>query len=168
MSIETERKFLIELPDTDIISKADGCRVLHIVQTYLSDEAGTGAERRVRKITENGKTIYVFTRKEHITKMSRIEDEREISREEYDRLYAEAKSELTKTRFAFPHGSHTIEIDVYPYEIGGEALAGKAVLEVELGSEDEKIELPDSIKVIRELTGTGEFSNKKLAKKIKK
>ncbi len=166
MSIETERKFLIELPGLDAIKNISGCRVLHIVQTYLKDEAVTGAERRVRQVTENGETTYVFTQKEHISKMSRIENEREIGRKEYDALYLEAKSELSKTRYAFPYGSRTVEIDVYPYEIGGDGLSGKAVLEVELESEDEAVELPDFIKVIRELTGTGEFSNKKLAQKI--
>lgn len=168
MAIETERKFLIELPNLDFLSKVNGCRVREIVQTYLKDEKGTGAERRVRKINEDGKITYVFTRKEHITKMSRIEDEREVTLDEYDKLYADAKSELSKTRYAFPHEGHTVEIDVYPYEIGGDALLGKAVLEVELQSEDEEIILPDFVTVIRELTGTGEFSNKKLAKKIRK
>ncbi len=166
MSIETERKFLIELPDTKELCEIIGCRVLHIVQTYLWDEVGTGAERRIRRIEENGSTRYIFTRKEHITKMSRIEDEREISSDEYAALYSEAKSELSKTRYAFPFAAHTVEIDVYPYEIGGDALIGKAVLEVELEREDEAVELPDFIKVIRELTGTGEYSNKKLARKI--
>lgn len=167
MGIETERKFLIELPSLDFVLSVDGCRVREIVQTYLKDERGTGAERRVRKITEGGVVTYVFTRKEHVTKMSRIEDEREISPDEYARLYTEAKSELTKTRYAFPFGEHTVEIDVYPYEIGGDAMVGKAVLEVELESEDEDVRLPEFIKVIRELTGTGEFSNKKMAKKMK-
>ena len=167
MSIETERKFLIKLPDTELIRKCEGCRVLDIVQTYLTDEANTGAERRIRKVVEDGETRYIFTRKEHITKMSRIEDEREISYEEYKALYAEAKGELTKTRYAFPFSGKVIEIDAYPYEIGGDALAGCAVLELELESEDEAINLPDFINVIRELTGTGEYSNKKLAKKIR-
>ena len=167
MAIETERKFLIDLPDTAELENIDGCRKLQIVQTYLIDEAGTGAERRVRKVVENGKTRYIFTRKEHITKMSRIEDEREISADEYEKLYAEAKSELSKIRYAFPFGGKIVEIDVYPYEIGGDALVGRAVLEVELQSENEAIELPDYINVIRELTGTGEYSNKKLARKIK-
>ena len=167
MAIETERKFLIELPDTAELINIDGCRELHIVQTYLTDEVGTGAERRVRKITENGKTIYVFTKKEHITKMSRIENEREISRDEYESLYAEAKSELSKTRYALRFIAKIVEIDVYTYEIGGDALVGRAVREVELESEDEAIELPEYINVTRELTGTGDFSNKKLARKIK-
>ena len=168
MAIETERKFLIELPNLDFLLQVDGCRVREIVQTYLKDEKGTGAERRVRKINEGGKVTYVFTRKEHITKMSRIEDERNVTVDEYNELYKDAKSELSKTRYAFPYDGHTIEIDVYPYEIGGDKLVGKAVLEVELQSEDEEILLPDFVTVIRELTGTGEFSNKKLAKMIKK
>ena len=55
---------------------------------------------------------------------------------------------------------------MYPYEIGGEGLIGKAVLEVELRSEREDFALPEFIVIERELTGTKEFSNKTLAKRI--
>ena len=75
-------------------------------------------------------------------------------------------SYLTKTRYAFPYSAHTIEIDVYPYEIGGDALVGRAVMEVELKDENEMIDFPSGITVIRELTGTREFSNKTLAKRV--
>lgn len=167
MHVETERKFLIELKDEAVLTTQPGCRILAIRQTYLAPDPVTGAERRVRVITENGKTHYVFTRKEHITSMSRREEEWEISREEYDRLYTEAITELTKTRYAFPYEGHVIEVDVYPREIGGDRLVGCAVMEAELEKEDEELRLPPFLPVIRELTGTGEFSNKKLAKKLR-
>ena len=167
MHIETERKFLIEMPDIAML-KEKGCRVLHITQTYLAIDNETGTESRVRMITENGGTTYVFTEKKRITSMSRTENEYEITKAEYERLRAaDDIRELTKIRYALPHGEHTLEIDVYPHEIGGDGLDGKAILEVELDAENETIPIPEYIKVIRELTGTGEFSNKSMAKPVK-
>ena len=93
-----------------------------------------------------------------------MEDEREISEAEYNELMKECITELSKTRFSFPYGGHVIEIDVYPHEIGGDALEGYAVLEVELSSEDEEFALPYFITVIEELTGKKKFSNKAMAK----
>ena len=166
MPLEIERKFLIALPDLAAVSGMPGCRVREIRQTYLEKIPGRKTERRLRRIVENGTVSYIFTKKEKITKLTRREDEREISEEEYRDFYAEAEKELTKTRYSFPYGDHVVEIDVYPYEIGGKGLIGKAVLEVELRSEREEFALPDFIVIERELTGTKEFSNKTLAKRI--
>lgn len=165
MPIETERKFLIERPDLAFLTSQEDCAVLEITQTYLTQPAGA-PERRVRRILENGRETFVFTQKERITAVSRIENEREITPAEYAGFLTEAYSQLTKTRYRFPFGGHLIEIDVYPCEIGGDALEGLAVLEVELASEEEEIRLPDWITVLRELTGTPEFSNKTLARRL--
>ena len=165
MPIETERKFLIERPDLAFLTSQKDCDVLEITQTYLTQPAGA-PERRVRRILEGGRETFVFTQKEKLTAVSRIENEREITPDEYAGFLAEAYSQLTKTRYRFPFGGHVIEIDVYPYEIGGDALEGFAILEVELAAEDEEIRLPDWLHVVRELTGTREFSNKTLAKRI--
>lgn len=166
MHIETERKFLIERPDPDFLASQEGAVVLHIIQTYLSQPTESSPERRVRSIEENGNVAYIFTQKEHITAVSRYETEREITAAEYAAFLREAVSRLTKTRYRLPFGGHELEIDVYPYDIGGDALEGLAVLEVELGSEEEEILLPEWIHVIRELTGGREFSNKALAKRM--
>lgn len=164
MHIETERKFLIELPEAALLEKLEGVRIRHMVQTYLTYAGNT--ERRVRRITENGAVSYIYTEKRPVAgmKISRFEDEREVDEDEYNALMRGCVSELTKTRYAFPYRGHVIEIDVYPYEIGGNALAHKAVLEVELGDVGEAFDLPEFIVVLRELTGTREFSNKALAK----
>ena len=83
MNVETERKYLIKYPDLAYLRTLDGCRVLAMCQTYLDrlpDAPQT--ERRVRSITENGVTSYVYTEKSPRAYLSRFEDEREVTREE--------------------------------------------------------------------------------------
>ncbi|MBQ3706682.1 MAG: hypothetical protein II889_02135 [Clostridia bacterium] len=166
MSVEIERKFLIRLPDLERIAALPGCRVRRIVQTYLQALPGKNVQRRVRLIRENGRETYVFTQKEDLSGISRIENERVLSKEEYDAYRKEAFSRLEKTRYAFPWEDHVMEIDVYPYEIGGDGLVGRAILEIELGDEDEAFRIPDFIEVERELTGTKEFTNTGMAKRL--
>ena len=166
MNIEIERKFLIKRPDSDCLASIDGCTAREIVQTYLHTE---GAERHIRKLVENGITTYIYTEKMRVpgAEISRFEDEREITAEEYVALYKEAAMELSKVRYSFPHDGRVIEIDVYPDEIGGELFRGRAILEIEMESEDEELSIPDFINVIEEVTGRKEYSNKTLAEKNK-
>ena len=167
MATEIERKFLIRLPDFESIPNR---RVQAMTQTYLNIlPCDPGLERRVRKIEEDGQFRYIYTEKR--SKLSRSaavrqEDEREISAEEYAAKLTEAFSQLTKVRHSFPYAGHTVEIDVYPYDIGGDAMLGLAVMEIELADENEKIQFPPFIGILRELTGTREFSNKALAKPV--
>lgn len=167
MHIETERKFLIKMPKEAYLA-VPACRKLEIIQTYLMIDSGAGTEERVRKLTEGERVRYVFTEKKKISAVSRYENEYDITEERYNNLIANSADprQLAKTRYVIPYGGHYLEIDVYPYEIGGDALAGHAVLEIELGGEDEAFELPEFIIVERELTGKSEFSNKSLAKPI--
>ncbi len=175
MATETERKFLITDPGEAYFSAIprDGFKMVTIHQVYLR-RTDPKIQRRVRKITESGKCAYVYTEKERISPMTRIEREREIDGSEFRRLYREGESELYKSRISFPfetkYGTRVAEIDLYPREYGGEALAGKAVLEVEMESEEEESRflIPDGITVLRELTGTGEYTNTALAKPIKR
>lgn len=168
MNVETERKYLIKYPDLAHLRTLDGCRVLEMRQTYLDrlpDEPQT--ERRVRTITENGVTSYVYTKKSPRAYLSRFEDEREVTREEYECLRKDAHSELVKTRYAFPFAGHVMEIDVYPPEIGGEIFEGYAILEVEMSDPDEAVEFPDYLEIVREVTDDKKYHNKTLAKKLK-
>ena len=166
--VETERKYLIKYPDTAYLRTMDGCRVLDMVQTSLDrlpEEPET--ERRVRTITENGVTAYVYTKKSPRARLSRFEDEREVTREEYDLLRKDAYSELIKTRYTFPFAGHVMEIDVYPPDIGGETFDGYAILEVEMDDPDETVEFPDFLEILREVTDDKRYHNKTLAKKLK-
>jgi len=166
-NVETERKYLIKFPDLAHLRTMDGCRVLDMVQTYL-ERKEPDAERRIRSITENGGTVYIYTEKRPRGYLSRFEDEKEIPREEYERLRKEdGDSELVKTRYAFPFAGHTMEIDVYPPEIGGEVFEGYAILEVEMDDADETVEFPEFLEIVREVTVDKRYYNKTIAKKLR-
>ncbi len=168
MNIEIERKFLIKQPDEKLLRQQEGIRMIRITQTYLVPLSEEITNRRVRRIVENGETSYTYTEKKRISSVSREENEREISPEEYSRRLGEAVSFLEKIRYSFPYGDHVIEIDIYPVIFGGKALEGSAILEVELKSEDDEFAIPDFIEVIKEVTGMKKYSNMRLAKKLRR
>lgn len=157
--LEIERKYLIVYPDEARLAAMDGARVSDIVQTYLLPDGG---ERRVRRWTERGEVVFLFTRKGRRKGLSRMEEEYEITEETYRSLLREAdpaKYPLHKRRYTIPYGAHTAEIDVYPF------MRDRAILEIELRDEDEAVTLPDFVTVIREVTGEREYKNPVLASK---
>ena len=54
------------------------------------------------------------------------------------------------------------EIDIYPF------WDSQAILEIELADEKQKIELPDFLDIIEEVTDKEEYQNSAIAKRIKK
>lgn len=158
MAFEIERKFLIEYPDMEILEKY---RKSEIAQTYLKTDDGFTS--RVRARTENGVTKYIFTEKKRVTDLKCIENEREISADEYKELLNLADPErmtVYKNRYCLPYNGRVVEIDVYPF------WTDRAIAEVEMESEEENVELPDFIKVIRDVTAEKAYKNASIAKKI--
>ena len=159
--IETERKFLIAMPDINMISKLEGTRIKHIEQTYIEGEDGKNA--RVRRIEENGAIYFVKTIKQRISTLSSFEDEYEIDLISYERELKNAikdKKTVTKTRYCVPFASHVLEIDVYPF------WQDRAILEIELHREDESFSLPEYINVIKEVSEDPRYKNTNLAKSV--
>lgn len=157
---ETERKFLIKFPDTERIGKEQALRIITITQTYLLCSDGS---MRVRKQTENGSTKYVRNIKKRISDMSHLENEKEISEETYNELLLcrdSSRSDISKTRYAFPYLGHIMEIDIYPF------WQDRAILEIELPDENSEYKTPDFINIIKEVTDDKRYSNKSLAKEI--
>lgn len=155
--LEIERKFLIEYPDCNFLLSLEKLRVLNITQTYLLDDS------RIRAIEENGETTYIKTVKKHITELVREEREWEISEEEYFSLLKNKKqgtNTIEKTRYAVEIGGTVYEIDVFGF------WNDRAFLEIELEDENQQIEIPDFIKVIKEVTFDSRYKNYSLAKEI--
>ncbi|MCM1314855.1 MAG: hypothetical protein NC205_09635 [Prevotella sp.] len=153
---EIERKFLVRMPD---IAKLDVRKKLEIVQTYL-ENGENNSQRRVRRISENRKIKYVYTEKLFLTDVTRKEMEYEINHSEYDRLITQARKDyvpINKTRYCFDYENQLFELDVYPFS---ESLA---VMELELDSEKQEIVFPESVDVIKEVTGSPAYSNAALA-----
>ena len=153
---ETERKFLVSFPDVDFLSSYPFCRKVEIEQTYLS-----GAGERVRRRGEDGDFLYFHTVKRDASGIKRIEEERRITKEEYEKLLTDAepgRGTVKKDRYCIVYKDKYFELDVYPIR------SDRALLEIELSSEDEKFEIPDFLEVIREGTSEDEYKNYNIAK----
>ena len=159
--IEIERKFLISMPDIEQLKRQSNSRVRKMIQTYLICEKEKKA--RIRKIEENGNITYVKTVKERISALSCFEDERNITEIEYETLLEiadKSKESINKTRYSFEYCGHIIEIDVYGF------WSDRAILEVELSSEDESFSIPEFIKIIKEVSEDTRYKNTNLAKSV--
>lgn len=158
---EIERKYLIAMPDAEMLKHCEGCGVWEIEQVYLT--AQPGQTRRVRRVTEGGETRWYKTFKTRLSDMTAQEDEGQISGEEYAQFLAQANPDLKpilKTRYRVPHEGQVLEFDLYPF------WTDRAVLEIELESESEPPMIPDWVHVIREVTSDFRYKNVSLAANV--
>lgn len=158
LPLEIERKFLIEYPDLGELERLSNGDFSEISQTYLVGEKGTS--ERVRARTRGGVTVYTHNTKIKLSSMKRIEFEDEVSEEEYLELLKRADTKcrtIEKVRYCIPYGGFTFEIDVFPF------WQDKAFMEVEMPSEDTKVDLPGFVKIIREVTDDNRYTNHALA-----
>lgn len=155
---EIERKFLIAYPDIQWLEKNPNCQKVEIIQTYLKSQNGN--EIRVRQRGANGNYVYFKTVKKKVTDLKRIETEKKISGEEYVTLLMESdptKRPIRKDRYCLIYNNQYFEIDVYPF------WHDQAIMEIELRDENETIDFPKEIKVIKEVTGDASYKNASLA-----
>ncbi len=158
--LEIERKFLIEYPDLERLEKLPNCQRVEIIQTYLT--APAGEETRVRQRGADGNYIYIQTTKKNLTGLKRVEVERRLTKDEYLRLLMDADPNcrpIRKTRYCLTHDNQYFEIDVYPF------WDHQAIVEIELGNENDEVRFPAELKVIKEVTEDPHFKNAALAKR---
>lgn len=159
--IETERKYLIRMPDTAALAAMTGARVLLIRQTYLA--APAGVTERVRR-TQEGETVrFTHTVKRRLSALSAYEDEETIDEARYEALLLRADPALRpidKTRCAIPLNGFVYEIDVYPF------WREQAILEIELPCEDVEPPVPEFVRVIADVSGDVRYKNVSLARQI--
>ena len=154
---EIERKFLIKYPNISWLEK--NCKKLEIIQTYL--KSNNNEEIRVRQRGYNGNYIYTKTIKKNISDIKRIEIEKRLSKDQYLELLMEAdtsKHSIRKTRYCLIHKNQYFEIDIYPF------WDDKAIVEIELNSENQKFEFPKQLEIIKEVTNDKKYKNSELAK----
>ena len=152
--IETERKYIIKLPDFDLIKREAEYTSSDITQTYLNSDIGV--THRVRSRVYKDKTVYTETKKTRISPMSSVEEEREISESEYEALAKNIKPgtrPVKKTRHTFVYSGQLFEIDVYP------SWKCTAIMETELDNPEKIVKMPPFIRIVREVTGNKSYSN---------
>ena len=163
INLEIERKFIIEAPAMEELIRMPEYTESKITQIYL--ESDFSETRRIRRREYPERTVYFETRKIRVDRMSATEIEREIDSEEFERLKAQIKagtSVVNKVRHTFLYGAHTFEIDIYP------EWKRSCIMEVELGSHSEDIDFPPFIRIIREVTGNGAYSNAQMSRSFPK
>lgn len=156
---EIERKFLIEYPDIKWLESTPNCQRIEIIQTYL--RSSSNEEIRVRQRGSDGNYIYVKTTKRRVSDIKRVEIESRLSQREYLSLLMEAdttKRQIRKTRYCLTYMGQYFEIDVYPF------WGDKAIVELELSDENQKINFPDQLRIIKEVTDDESFKNASLAR----
>ncbi len=158
---EIEKKYLIEYPNIKELEKMDNCEKVEIIQTYLTSE--NDEEVRIRQRGKNGNYIYYKTVKKTLSDIKRIEKEKRLTKEEYLNLLMNADPkyrQIRKTRYCLTYDKTYYEIDVYPF------WNDKAILEVEVRDEFQKVNMPPFINIIKDVTSDSKYKNHSLAKII--
>ena len=156
---EIERKYLIEYPNIKELENMEHCEKVEIIQTYLLSD--NDDEVRIRQRGRDGNYIYYKTIKRKVSDVKRMEIERRLSKEEYLTLLMNADPnyrQIRKTRYCLTYDKTYYEIDVFPF------WDNKAMVEVELKDENDKVEFPKFIKIIKEVTSDENYKNHSLAK----
>lgn len=158
--LEKEDKFLIKSfdPATLPVKWNESA----ITQDYLISTA-QGEERRVRERSDGVRSSYYYTIKRAISPGVRSEEEKIISRKEYESfrmLRDPGKSTIKKRRICFFFHEQFFEADLFE-----EPVKDLALLEVEYTDRAPKLELPPFITVIRNVTDDKQYSNAEIAKK---
>lgn len=161
--LEIERKYLIYFPNLKGLEEMPNCTKVDIVQTYL--KSIDNSERRVRARGIDGEYMYYLTEKRKISELKRVEVEKRLTQDEYLKYLMEADNTLHpihKTRYCLSENNQYFEIDIYP------EWDKQAIMEIEISNENEKIQIPSFIKVIKEVTEDEKYKNYNLAKEMPK
>lgn len=164
MKVEIERKFLLKSAPN---KKPD--EIIKIDQWYRKNSHGTW--ERVRKCESDCQGIYfVHTIKKSISKGVNMEEEKIILESEYNDFVLLCKTEISESKFitkerqVYKQDELKWEVDIFH---SGHHLI---VAEIEIPKKTYKFPIPDFIKekLLLEVTGMKQFSNKNLSDSILK
>jgi len=162
MKLEIERKFLLKsMPD---IPPAE---IVKIDQFYLKNDIGTWERARSWDSNTKGK-CWIHTVKKSVSKGVNLEDERFLTEKEFKEFKSKCLLSTTESRFIskerwiYPDGNLYWEVDIFN---SGHHLI---VAEIEIPTKNYKVNIPKFIddKLLLEVTGLKQFSNRNLSNKI--
>lgn len=156
---EAKRKYLISMPDLDVLQSQYGAVSADMMQTYLL-ETHPQVERRVRQQRNGAEYLYFYTEK-RVTQSGKWETERPISQKAYIQYLMEGDSSLHavhKVKYRFSYERQSFSIDVYPF------CKDKAVLRVALPAGQTEVQLPPEIRILEDVTDRAEYKNRYLAR----
>jgi CYTH domain-containing protein len=159
VGIEIERKYRLRAAPDAAVLEAHGAVPRRLEQIYL---AGDPPGRRIRRTEKaDGSIEHRLTRKERLRHFAFLEEESVIDAAAFEELLAQAdpsRRRIRKIRHVVPHGEQVLEIDVF------DVPEGLILVEVELGDDDELVELPDWLGEWVDVTGDPTYLNANLAR----
>ena len=150
LTFEVERRWLVKIPENIGEFPHE-----EIEQDYLAPEKGF--QGRIRRLDDK----YIYTEKARTGSSAvRIENEREITQEEYLSLKNHTiLNTIKKRRYLIPYKGLTYELDVFENTVE----QGIGIMEAELENETDKAEIPEFVEIIREVTNDSYYTNRNLA-----
>jgi len=158
--IQFQRKYLVDLKNSNLdFINEDGVTTTYIEQCYLEDET-ENYERRLRKrIHSGGEGHYLTVQKKAADGLTKIVTDKKITEKEYLRLLEMSKviGTVKKTRYTFVYKKQYLRLDVFEDGLG--------ILECNPMSASTKINLPESLRIEKEVTDDHDFDNLTFAKR---
>ena len=156
--LELERKFLVEkMPVIPVDSVSSTIEQTYLFTAPILRESRQGEERRLRKRTQDGTSVYSLGYKRVLGPGKKIEREESIRASEYAALLNERnpnQNTIHKIRHCFIHNHRCWELDVYQ-----SPRIGLVILEVEVPNFDEKLKIPSWLGKVTEVTQDSSYSN---------
>lgn len=152
-----KRKYLISMPDPDLLLSKYKAVKIEMMQSYLSC-TNPNIERRVRQQKSGNEYLYFYTEKRTGEDGSKWVTERPLSEKEYISFLMECDTSLhpvIKDKYRFHFDGRKIEIDIYPFN-------PERAIAFSYGPK-EGSPLPEEITIIKEVSGVPEYKNKALA-----
>ena len=152
-----KRKYLISMPDLEMLREKYGAVAIDMMQTYLCDTS-PDIERRIRQQRNGDDYLYFYNEKHFAADGTRWDTEKPISEKKYLRYLMEGDRDfhsVYKTKYRFICNTCKFEIDVYPFS------SDRAIL---FCYSDGEAEIPQGLEIIKEVTGDPMFKNKQLSR----
>ncbi|MDO8430171.1 MAG: hypothetical protein Q7S73_02285 [bacterium] len=165
--LEIERRFLVRksFSEKDLL-KSLKYRILHITQTYLRGKKKKGT-RRIRLTQEIDKrSRYSLTIKLPTDNLiAKLENEWRISKKKYLKFLKKSdpkRETILKKRIVFIWKNQEFELDFFT---APKRIASLVILEIELKSRNQKVQLPNFLPIRKEITNNPRYSNSNVARK---
>ena len=162
-SLEIEKKYLVQRPDTDKLVREFGAVPILIEQAYVANDSGERV--RIRKRGQDGSFVYYATFKQRMGNGVAREEEERIPQKTYDFELAHnrdmAYEIVRKIRYCFLWEHQYFELDVFR---NPESARNTTLMEIELEEIDQNVILPTFIDVIEDVTTDYRYANSSIAK----
>ncbi len=159
-TIGGKKRFLIRKPDMEWLENKSFSHRVEIVETFITSPKD---EECIIHQRGDGEHFVCYETIRKVVNGKLLELEKRLTEDQYLDLLEEADPDtmpIHKTRYYLYYKQQYFELDLYP------DMEDEALIETEVSDQEDPVELPPELTVIRDVSGTPEYRRKNLAKKI--